>query len=190
MPRRRNYKWGKKKALGHAHGKVVPTAVALARAWQERDQAQDDRATAALEFERERRLAQQQIQHQQQLLHQQQQQILQFQQQQHQIQPAATANALVAAADQIQAARGLLDDPVSLELLDDPVSTPCCGNAFSRASLRGVLGAHAACPLCRADIAARFPAFDVETVPKNRTIAAMVDVHAGLKKLGVSVIIT
>ena len=67
--------------------------------------------------------------------------------------------------------------PISLELLEDPVSTPCCGNAFSRASLRGVLGAHAACPLCRADIAARFPAFDVETLPKNRTIAAMVDVH-------------
>ena len=154
MPGRRNNKWGKKKAPGHAHGKVVPTAAALARAWQERDQ------------------------------------VLQFQQQQDQIQPAATANALVAAADQIQAARGLLDDPVSLELLDDPVSTPCCGNAFSRASLRGVLGAHAACPLCRADIAARFPAFDVETVPKNRTIAAMVDVHVGLKKLGVSVIIT
>ena len=33
------------------------------------------------------------------------------------------------------------------------------------------------CPLCRAHIPAAFPAFDVDSVPKNRTLAALVDAH-------------
>eukprot|EP00927_Polykrikos_kofoidii_P001680 TRINITY_DN10643_c0_g2_i1.p1 TRINITY_DN10643_c0_g2~~TRINITY_DN10643_c0_g2_i1.p1 ORF type:complete len:1646 (-),score=259.23 TRINITY_DN10643_c0_g2_i1:238-5175(-) len=65
--------------------------------------------------------------------------------------------------------------PISLELLDDPVSTPCCGHAFSRASLRNHLDREESCPLCRASIVEEFPAFDVDAVARNRTLAGLVE---------------
>lgn len=67
--------------------------------------------------------------------------------------------------------------PISLELLEDPISTPCCGKALSRASLRAHLCSESCCPLCRTDLEANYPSFDVETVAKNRTIASLVDAH-------------
>ena len=132
MPKKkkRGNNWGKKKAPGHAHGRFDPAAAALARAQQELAHAAvRDRAAAALEFERERQTAQRRHQQQQQLIHQQQQQILglvqqqqdqltQFQQQQQQIQTDATANALAAAHDQIQAATDRVEasDTLSTQL--------------------------------------------------------------------------
>jgi len=67
--------------------------------------------------------------------------------------------------------------PISLELLEDPISTPCCGQALSRASLRAHLATERCCPLCRADLQAEYSSFDVETVAKNRTLASLVDAH-------------
>ena len=65
--------------------------------------------------------------------------------------------------------------PITLELLDDPVSTPCCGNAFSRVSLQAHLQLSDGCPLCRVDLVQTHPEFDVNTAPRNRTIAGLVD---------------
>lgn len=67
--------------------------------------------------------------------------------------------------------------PISLELFDDPVSTPCCGHAISRSSLRSHLAREGFCPLCRANIRAEHSSFDVDAVTKNRTIASLVDAH-------------
>eukprot|EP00750_Incisomonas_marina_P032883 INCI9399.2.p1 GENE.INCI9399.2~~INCI9399.2.p1 ORF type:complete len:1872 (+),score=294.44 INCI9399.2:196-5616(+) len=65
--------------------------------------------------------------------------------------------------------------PITLELLEDPVTTPCCGNTFSRDSLKEYLKVSVQCPLCRVDLKTRFPFFDVETVTRNNTMAGLVD---------------
>eukprot|EP00005_Dracoamoeba_jomungandri_P009992 CAMPEP_0174262924 /NCGR_PEP_ID=MMETSP0439-20130205/16189_1 /TAXON_ID=0 /ORGANISM="Stereomyxa ramosa, Strain Chinc5" /LENGTH=1530 /DNA_ID=CAMNT_0015347969 /DNA_START=34 /DNA_END=4626 /DNA_ORIENTATION=- len=65
--------------------------------------------------------------------------------------------------------------PISLELLEDPISTPCCGQTFSRDSLRVHLARVAVCPMCREDI----PYFDPKTAPRNVTIAGLVDQMKG-----------
>lgn len=67
-----------------------------------------------------------------------------------------------------------LTDPISLELFEDPVQTPCCGNTLSRISLRKALPR---CPLCRIHIADEHPAFKVDNVPINRTVAHLVEAH-------------
>jgi len=67
--------------------------------------------------------------------------------------------------------------PISLELLDDPVSTPCCGHALSRSFLRAHLAREGFCPLCRTDIHGEHSGFDVDVVPRNRTVASLVDAH-------------
>jgi hypothetical protein len=60
--------------------------------------------------------------------------------------------------------------PISLELLDDPICSPCCGRAFSRASLRSHFQTSSDCPICRAPLID----FNVETAPRNVNIAALV----------------
>lgn len=68
-----------------------------------------------------------------------------------------------------------LSCPISLELLEDPISTPCCGQALSRASMKAHLLIEETCPLCRSDLRKEFPSFNIESTPMNRTIASLVE---------------
>ena len=68
--------------------------------------------------------------------------------------------------------------PISLELFVDPVQTPCCGNTLSRSSLKEALPR---CPLCRVEIDEAHPAFKIDDVPTNRTVARLVDEHLEAK---------
>lgn len=64
--------------------------------------------------------------------------------------------------------------PISLQLFEDPISTPCCGQTLSRISMQDHLSQDDTCPLCRSSMW-EFPEFDVNSVPRNRTIAGLVD---------------
>lgn len=70
----------------------------------------------------------------------------------------------------------LVTCPVSLELFIDPVQTPCCGNMFNREPLRDSLPR---CPLCRVNITEDHPSFNVDKVPRNRTVAQMAGMYEG-----------
>lgn len=63
--------------------------------------------------------------------------------------------------------------PISMEILKDPVTVPCCGKAFSRASLVGCFQAttNLTCPTCNADLSH----FDVSTAPKNVVLAGIIE---------------
>ena len=70
-----------------------------------------------------------------------------------------------------------LQCPVTLDLLEDPVASPCCGRTFSRAALRSCLERTDTCPVCRACVSSEYPSFDVNTIPKLKVVASMVERH-------------
>jgi len=61
--------------------------------------------------------------------------------------------------------------PITHDWLEDPISVPCCGRVFSRQSLSQSYSLSTTCPICRSDISS----FNVETAPKNTTIANIVE---------------
>lgn len=71
--------------------------------------------------------------------------------------------------------------PIGRDLFEDPIVVPCCTKTFSRAPLKRWFqslpaGDPQTCPNCRAELIG----FDVDTVPRNLTIAGLVDtIRAG-----------
>jgi uncharacterized protein len=66
--------------------------------------------------------------------------------------------------------------PITKDFLVDPVTVPCCGKAFSRASLRECLASNdTTCPACRGDLSN----FDVQNVAKNVVLESLVESMCG-----------
>jgi len=67
--------------------------------------------------------------------------------------------------------------PITLNLLEDPVSVPCCGQTFSRSSIKDVIKFRNDCPLCN-----QAWNFDPDSLAKNIIVVQLIDEFNNVRK--------